>query len=217
MVCSKLNENEYLDNIERNKSFTTAITFSSSNENVSPILYTDQAITSYMSNRLNNPIINYADNDLIKSSLFDPHSAIYVSNTIRLNKPADSLKVIFSAYRHASSDIRVLYTLVRPGTNIEEEPEFVLFPGYDNNVNRGVSTLVNSDGEILNDNYENTSRNTGNPDEIVPASVDGQFLEYQYTADNLGEFTGYAIKIVMSGTNQAESPRISSLRTIAIK
>ena len=217
LVCSKLNETEYLDNIERNKSFTSAITFSTGNENVSPILYTDQAVTTFMSNRLNNPITNYADNDLVKSSIFDPHSAIYVSNTIRLNKPADSLKVIFSAYRHASSDIRVLYTLVRPGSNIETEPEFVLFPGYDNNVNRGVSTLVNSDGEILNNTYENSSRSTGNPDEIVPASVDGQFLEYQYTADNLGEFTGYAIKIVMSGTNQAETPRISELRTIAIK
>ena len=217
LVCSKVNETEYLDNIERNKSFTTAITFSTGNENVSPILYTDQAVTTFMSNRLNNPITNYADNDLVKSSIFDPHSAIYVSNTIRLNKPADSLKVIFSAYRHASSDIRVLYTLVRPGSDIETEPEFVLFPGYDNNVNRGVSTLVNSDGEILNNTYENSSRNTGNPDEIVPASVDGQSLEYQYTADNLGEFTGYAIKIVMSGTNQAETPRISELRTIAIK
>ena len=118
---------------------------------------------------------------------------------------------------HASSDIRVLYTLIRPGSDIETEPEFVLFPGYDNNVNRGVSTLVNSDGEILNNTYENSSRNTGNPDEIVPASVDGQFLEYQYTADNLGEFTGYAIKIVMSGTNQAETPKIRELRTIAIK
>ena len=69
----------------------------------------------------------------------------------------------------------------------------------------------------MNNTYENSSRNTGNPDEIVPASVDGQFLEYQYTADNLGEFTGYAIKIVMSGTNQAETPRIGELRTIAIK
>ena len=217
LVCSKVNETEYLDNIERNKSLTTAITFSTGNENVSPILYIDQAVASFMSNRLNNPITNYADSDLVKSSLFDPHSAIYVSNTIRLNKPADSLKVIFSAYRHASSDIRVLYTLLRPGSNIEAEPEFVLFPGYDNNVNRGVSTLVNSDGEILNNTYENSSRNTGNSDEIVPASVNDQFLEYQYTADNLGEFTGYAIKIVMSGTNQAETPRIKELRTIAIK
>ena len=217
LVCSKVNETAYLDNIERNKSFTTAITFSTGNENVSPILYTDQAVTTFMSNRLNNPITDYTDNDLVKSSIFDPHSAIYVSNTIQLNKPADSLKVIFSAYRHASSDIRVLYTLVRPGSNVETEPEFILFPGYDNNVNRGVSTLVNSDGELLDNNYQNSSRNTGNPDEIIPASVDNQFLEYQYTADNLGEFTGYAIKIVMSGTNQAETPRIKELRTIAIK
>ena len=33
----------------------------------------------------------------------------------------------------------------------------------------------------------------------------------------LPEFIGYTIKIVMSGTNQARPPRISELRTIAIK
>ena len=61
------------------------------------------------------------------------------------------------------------------------------------------------------------SKNSGLPDTFVPASLSNQFLEYQFTADNLGEFTGYAIKIVMSGTNQAETPIIKELRTIAIK
>ena len=217
LVCSKVNETEYLDNIERNKSFTTAITFSTGNENVSPFLRLDEAQTFFFSNRLNNPVTNYADNDLVKSSLFDPNSARYVSNTIRLDKPADSLKVIFSAYRHASSDIRVLYTLIRPGDESDSLPEFTLFPGYDNLVNRGVSTLVNSDGEVIDNNYQNSIRNTGRPDAFVPASVDNEYLEYEFTADNLGEFTGYAIKIIMAGTNQAETPRIRELRAIAIK
>ena len=36
----------------------------------------------------------------------------------------------------------------------------------------------------------------------------GEFLEYQYTADDIGLFTGYTIKIIMSGTNQAYPPII---------
>ena len=37
------------------------------------------------------------------------------------------------------------------------------------------------------------------------------------TADNLDLFTGYTIKIVMSGTDQAHAPRIKDLRTIALR
>jgi len=47
--------------------------------------------------------------------------------------------------------------------------------------------------------------------------LDNQFLEYQFTADNLDLFTGYTIKIVMSGTNQAYPPRIKEFRTIAVR
>ena len=37
------------------------------------------------------------------------------------------------------------------------------------------------------------------------------------TANELPLFSGYTIKIVMSGTNQAYPPRIKELRTIAIR
>ena len=47
-----------------------------------------------------------------------------------LSKPASSLKVILGAYRPASSDIRVLYSLVRDDSS-EIEQEFELFPGYE--------------------------------------------------------------------------------------
>ena len=61
------------------------------------------------------------------------------------------------------------------------------------------------------------SKNDGRPDVFVPASLDNEFLEYQFTAENLPEFTGYIIKIVMSGTNQARPPRFKDLRTIAVR
>ena len=209
LVCSKVNETTHLTNIARNLSFTTGITLSSTNENVSPIIFTDLAFTEFGSNRINNPISDYATNRLVNSPIFDPNSAIYVSNRVSLNKPADSLKVIFSAYRNASSDIRVLYSLRRLADIDQEEQEFELFPGYDN--------LTDSTGDGFGDRVIDPSANNGRPDSEVPASRDNQFLEYQFSADNLGEFVGYSIKIVMAGTNQASVPRIKNLRTIAIK
>jgi len=47
--------------------------------------------------------------------------------------------------------------------------------------------------------------------------LDDEFLEYQYTADDIGLFTGYTIKIIMSGTNQAYPPRIKDFRSIATR
>ena len=125
-----------------------------------------------------------------------------------LNKPADALRVLFSAYRHSSSDIRVLYSLVRPGDNANVNDQFVLFPGYDN--------LRDTTGDGFGDQIIDSSKNDGKPDAFVPASLDNQFLEYQFTADNLGEFIGYSVKIIMAGTNQAYAPRIKELRAIAI-
>ena len=61
------------------------------------------------------------------------------------------------------------------------------------------------------------ARNDGKPDAFVSASKDGEYLEYEYTANELGEFVGYTIKIVMSSTNQATPPKIKEFRTIALK
>ena len=209
LVCSKVNETTYLTNIERNKSFTTAITLASGHPNVSPIIFTDIAFTEFRSNRLNNPVSDYAKTASVNSPLFDPNSAIYVSSPISLDKPADSLKVIFSAYRGASSDIRVLYSLRRTTDIGENTEEFELFPGYDN--------MTDSTGDGFGDLVIDPAKNNGLPDTFIPASLDEQYLEYQYTANNLGEFIGYSIKIIMAGTNQADAPKIRELRTIAVK
>ena len=208
LICSKVNENEYLNNIDRNKSFTTAIEFKTSDESVSPVINLRRAQTEFRSNRLNNPVSDYATNGLVKTSLYDDHSAIYVSNIINLEKPADSLKVILSANRPASSDFRVLYALVKKDSNTLDQ-RYTLFPGYDN--------LRDTDENGFGDEVIDPANNSGLPDVFVSASVSNEFLEYQFTANNIGEFTGYRIKIVMSGTNQAQEPRITDLRTIALK
>ena len=205
LVCSKENETEYLNNLLRNKSFTTGITLSTTDSNLSPIIFLDTAFTEFISNRLDSPVSDYASDGRSNSILDDPHAVVYVSRAVNLVQPATSLKVILSAYRHESADFRVLYSLFRPDSS-EVEQSFELFPGYDNltSTASGLSVV-------------DPSLNNGKPDSFVSSSLDNQFKEYEFTANNLGLFNGYVIKIVMSGTNQAYPPRIKELRTIAVR
>lgn len=209
LICSKVNETTYLNSLPNKKSFTTAITLNTEDSNLSPIIFCDISTIELHSNRLNNPIADYPSDSRVNSLHYDPHAAVYVSNTVKLTQTARSLKVILSAYRHSSADFRVLYSLIRPGSS-EVESTFELFPGYDN-----LNTDLNQDGypDIVTD----SAKNNGKSDIFVPASLENQFLEYQFTADNLGDFVGYTIKIVMSGTDQAHPPRIKDLRSIAIR
>jgi hypothetical protein len=205
LVCSKENETEYLSNLPRNKSFTTGITLSTTDSNLSPIIFLDTAFTEFISNRLNSPVSDYASDGGSNSILNDPHAVVYVSKAVNLVQPATSLKVILSAYRHESADFRVLYSLFRPDSS-EIEQSFELFPGYDNltSTASGLSVI-------------DSSLNNGKPDSFVSSSLENEFKEYEFTANNLGLFNGYVIKIVMSGTNQAYPPRIKELRTIAVR
>ena len=206
VVCSEVNEKEFLTNLPRNKSFTTGITLNSNDSNLSPQINLDSAFTEFRFSRFDRPVIDYASDGRVKSIFNDPHSAVYVSNTVFLSNPATSLKVILNAYRHQSADFRVLYNLIRSDSG-EVDQTFELFPGYDN------LTFTDDLGYTIVD----SSKNSGLPDKFVPASLSNQFLEYDFTANELPLFTGYTIKIVMSGTNQAYPPRISELRTIAVR
>ena len=87
---------------------------------------------------------------------------------------------------------------------------FELFPGYKN-----LTNVDPDDG--FGDLVVDPSKNDGRADSFVPSNTSNQFSEYQFTADNLDEFNGYTIKIVMSSSNQAEVPRIKELRTIAVR
>ena len=209
LVSSKVNENQYLGSLPSSKSFTTILNLSSNDENISPVIrLSSGSETEFISHRLNNPIglDNYSTDGRVNSIIDDPHATTYISNTVNLSKPATSLKVILTAFRPESADFRVLYSLIRSDSS-EVEQAFELFPGF-NNV-----TKLDNDGFLVTD----SSNNDGRPDVFVPESVNGQFREYQFTADNLPEFTGFTIKIVMSGTNQAQPPSIKELRSIAIK
>ena len=207
LVASSINESEYLSSIARNKSVTTELSLSTNNYNVSPMIFLDDSKTILFSSRLNNPVSNYITNSDISTLLYDPHEATYVSKLIKLSQPSNSLKVIIAAYRHESSDFRVLYQLLKEGSN-QGENVFELFPGYDN-----LTTDLNGDGyyDIIDSN-----NNSGRPDSFVPSSLDNQFIDYEFTAPNIGPYIGYKIKIVMSGTRMDKYPKFKDLRIISL-
>ena len=76
--------------------------------------------------------------------------------------------------------------------------------------------MTDTDGDGFGDKIINTNNNSGRPDSNVPASTDDQFFDYQFSIDELEQFNGFQIKIVMSGTNEARAPRFRDLRVIAL-
>ena len=61
-----------------------------------------------------------------------------------------------------------------------------------------------------------TNNNSGRSDVPIKSSAEGEFNEYEFSIDELEQFTGFQIKIVMSGTNEARAPRFKDLRAIAL-
>ena len=161
----------------------------------------------YRRNRINKPIDNYALEPGANLNTGDPHASTYITRRVDLQQPATSLKVLVASDRHASSDFRVLYKLFRPdSTDVEQTYE--LFPGYDN--------LADTDGDGFGDEIISSRLNSGRADAFVADSKNGEFKDYQFTIDDLPEFTGFAIKIVSSGTNEAYAPQFKDLRVIAL-
>ena len=207
LVCSRVNENTRLTGLPLNRSFTLGVRLETTDPNLSPVLDTLNATVIYQRSRLNKPIDNYAKDGRSNATTGDPHSAVYISNQVDLKNPATSLKVLVAAYRHSSADFRVLYQLFREdGSNTELSYE--LFPGFDN--------LTDTDGDGFGDNIIDASNNSGRPDAFVTGSNADQFNEYQFSVDDLDEFTGFKVKIVCSGTNEALAPKFKDFRVIAL-
>jgi hypothetical protein len=206
MVCSNANESELLSASEfvNKKSFTLELNLTSKSENISPIIQLNNKNITIESYRINQPINtnSYITDSRINSNTEDPNSFIYICKRIDLQQAATSLKVILSAYRSQYSDIRVLYKIYRDDTP-DESQVWELFPGYMN---------LDVNGLIVDSN-----KNDGRSDVFVPSSLIDEYKEYIFTSNNLAQFTGFAIKIVGTSTNQAYYPVIQDLRVIALK
>ena len=207
IICSEVNELSKLTDLPKNRSTTLAVQLTSQDPNLSPMVDLQNGTLILQRNKLNNPISDYTNDSRSNELSGDPHAAVYISNRIDLKQPASSLKVLVSAFRHSSADFRVLYQLFRPDSS-EVEQTYELFPGYNN--------LKDTDDDGFGDSIIDISLKNGRADAFVKSSKSDEFLEYQFSIDDLESFTGFKIKIVSSGTDEANSPRFKDLRVIAL-
>ena len=208
MVASQVNEREYLQDLPRQKSFTMGLTLTTTDRNLSPVVDLQQVSLITSRNSLNRPITDYADDPRVNLLVGDPHASIYVSQVINLETPATSLEVIISAYRDETADFRVLYRLYGPNSNNSTAPTWELFPGYTN--------LLDTNGDGVGNKIIDPSKNNGLPNARVRGSNVGEILEYGYHVDDLSEFSGFQLKVVFSGTNEARPPFFNDIRAIAL-
>ena len=205
MIASKVNETNDLTTLPGNKSFTMNMNLSTSDSRVSPVVDLDRVSVILTSNRINNPISNYATDIRTSTLAEDPSAFVYATKPIALEVPANAIKVIFSAYINQSSDVRVFYALQEEPS---DEPFYYPFPGYSNIDSEGIIDVANSDG-TSDVNVPKTDVLGFSQEELI-------YRDYEYTIDDLESFRYFSIKIVGSSTDQVYPPRIRDLRIIAL-
>jgi hypothetical protein len=203
IIASDVNEREHT-NFIGGKSLTVQLRLSSTNENLTPVVDLERkSITAY-ANRLDNyrssSSYPFTQSDGVLTSLegeaFNPATtaqgdtseAIYMTKVASLKNPATSLKVILDIVKGDQSDVQLMYKVL--------------------------STDESRDFNDLDWSYFNTTGDTDSP--VSPSDDRVTFKEHEYTEDDISEFTGFAIKIKMLGTNSSEPPLIKNLRAIAL-
>ena len=196
IIASPINETNELSGA---KSLFINLDLASGSDNISPVIDLDRCSINAIGNVVNN-IDSASDvNETFFASTEpegDNNAAVYITKQIALENPATALKVFFAGNKVGTSDIKVLFKILR-SDSAEDFDEL----GYE---------------------FFNT---TGLPDQTVAASLKrDDFQEYLYTAgvtddgigESLPEFIAFSIKIVLQASNAAQPPRIKDLRAIAL-
>jgi hypothetical protein len=197
IIASSDNESREMSS---QKSFNLQLQLMSFNPNISPMIDVQAAGCLAIANRINNidsatsKKNNGSTNSLPAGSTFVPstesegdnNAMVYVTRKVNLKTPATSLKVIADMYRPPTTELKLMFKIIK---NDEE-------------------TLLDDVGF----EYFNTD---GSPDVSTEADA-RNFKEYEFTADNLPEFSGFVVKIVGQGTSTAIVPAVTALRCMAL-
>ena len=188
VVASPINETNEMSGA---KSFTATLQLQSSNANVSPVIDIGSIGCIGIANRLNN-IDSSADVPTgvtyvdSTESDGDNNAFTYMTRKVSLKNPASSLRVTADFFRPPTTDLKVLYKIL----NNDESTPF----------------------DDLGWKYFNTDCS---PNTTTEADA-RNFKEYEFSVENLPEFSAFAVKIVGQGTNTSVVPMVSALRCIAL-
>lgn len=206
IIASRVNETNSLPNLPANRSFTLSLGLNSTNSLLSPVVDLHRVGVIFTTNRVNQPITNYIEDNRSSNLINDPNAFVYAINPILLETPATSIKLYVSAYLNTYNDVRAFYAIAKDPS---EELIYYPFPGYSN--------LLPS-GQIID-----ISRSDGSPDKFVTNTDTLAFItpqisykDLEFTIDNLPSFRYFSVKLIGTSTNQAYPPRFRDLRTIAL-
>lgn len=205
-IFSDINESIGLNNLPGNKSLNLNLQLSSADGYVSPVIDLDRVGVILTSNRVNSRISDYSKDNRTSNLSDDPSAFIYASNTIELEVPATSLKLLCTAYVNTFSDLRAFYAIQK---DPYEEPVYFPFPGFNN-----IDNLGQTIDESLSDGT--SDRKVPKVDILTHDSPIDIFKEYEFSENNIESFRYFSIKIIGTSTNQAYPPRIKDLRVIAV-
>ena len=169
------------------RSFALELTLKSNNEDISPFIDLSRLNVILHSNLVDQPVDNFETNNQIRFSGLDPHHGVYETKKIDLEFPSNGLFVKFDGHRDEEADIKVLFKLFRNDSSNDGQ----------------IYTPFNIDGS--SDKF------------VKPNIKTNSFSEYKFTANNLPQFNGFMIKVIMTSTNQAKPPRIKNFRSIALR
>ena len=207
VIASRVNElnTSTLNVLPGDRSFNISLTLLSESNFLSPVIDTQRMNAILTSNRIDNVISDVTVDSRVDTLFGDPSSAVYISKENTLETSATSLKIIVDAHVNRYSDIRAFYAI---SNSQGSEPIFIPFPGFDN---------LDENGRV-----RTSDKSSGKPDSSIPASdptgftpEELQYREYTFTANELPSFKSFRIKFLMTSTNQAFVPRLTSLKVIA--
>ena len=195
-VGSPINETTHFSG---NKTLTYKIEMSTGNQNISPVVDTARTNLIAITNRLDDPSSsNTTGFQEETASSGGSVNSKYLTKEILLDNPATALDVRISANNFPTSAIKILYKirLVDDSRPFDEIPyEFFNTTG------------LADDGVLFSESRTQTP---------YSPEYNTSYNEQKFTASDLGEFTSFSIKILMTGTNPAYPPRITDLRAIAL-
>ena len=206
-IASRVNETNTatLNVLPGDRSFTMELNLFSADNKVSPVIDTQRMSAILTSNRIDNVISDVTEDNRVDTLLDDPSAATYISKENVLETSATSLRIIVDAHVSETTDLKAFYAI---GESEGFEPIFEPFPGYDNlDENGRVKTSDKSSGR--SDALVTKSDSTG----FIPEEL--EYKEYTFTANELPSFKSFRIKFLMTSTNQAHVPRLTSLKVIA--
>ena len=208
IIAARVNEtnNTSTQDLPGDRSMNLRVNLNTENDLISPVIDTQRISAILTSNRVDNMVSNYIEDNRVDIISEDPNSFQYLSKENVLETSATSIKIIFDAHINDYNDVRALYAI---SDRENFDPVFSLFPGYNN---------LNEQGEVID-----PSQNDGRTDVLIPKDdASGftpdelQYREYTFTINNLPSFKAFRIKLDFTSTNQAFVPRMANLRVITL-